>query len=101
MTGYYPEDPGAWLMLALTQYQGNMQKEGDDSMKKYQAALTAAGDIGSLPEDQKKLLKAALIHYADYLDSKGDKAGAAKALDTGKDYFMDDAEFKGAYDSYH
>ena len=101
MTGYYPEDPGPWLMLALTEYQSNMQKEGDDSMKKYQAALAAAGDIASLPEDQKKLLMSALINYADYLNSKGDKAGAAKALDTGKDYFMDNAEFKGAYNSYH
>lgn len=101
MTGYYPEDPGPWLMLALTEYQGNMQKEGDDSMKQYQTALAAAGDIASLPEDQKKLLKSAIIHYAEYLDGKGDKAGASKAMETGKDYFMSDAEFKGAYDSFH
>ncbi len=100
MTGYYPENPGAWLMLACTQYQSNLPKDADESIVKYKAALEAAGGIARLPEDQKKLMKAGLINYAEYLDGKGDKSGARAAMDTGKEAFMDDAEFKGAYDSF-
>lgn len=100
MTRYYPENPGAWLMLALTQYTTNQAKEGDASMAKYKAALEAAGGIGNLPEDQKKLMKSALIHDAEYLDGKGDKSGAKAAMETGKEFFMDDAEFKAAYGSF-
>jgi hypothetical protein len=100
MTGYYPENPGAWLMLGLSEYNSNMAREGDEAVAKYKAALDAAGGITSLPEDQKKLMKAALIHYAEYLDGKGDRSGAKAAMETGKDAFMDDAEFKSAYESY-
>ena len=42
-------------------------------------AIVAAGDISTLPPDQKKLLKNALIRYADYLVSKGQKDKAKKA----------------------
>lgn len=101
MTRYYPENPGAWLMLALTQYGANQAKEGDLSMDKYKEALDAAGGIGQLPEDQKKLMKSALIHLAEYLGGKGDGSGARAAVEAGKEYFMDDAEFKGAYNSFH
>ncbi|MBZ0206407.1 MAG: hypothetical protein K8H89_08785 [Flavobacteriales bacterium] len=101
MTSYYPENPGGWLMLALTQYNSNMAKDGDESLVKYTEALESAGGIARLPLDQKKLMKSALIHYAEYLDGKGDTSGARAALETGKDAFMDDAEFKGAYDSFH
>lgn len=100
MTGYYPENPGPWLMLALCQYNGNLTKDADESVKTYQKALEAAGGISALPEDQKKLMKSALINYAEYLDGKGDKSGAKAAMETGKDAFMDDPEFKGAYASY-
>lgn len=100
MTSYYPENPGAWLMYALTQYNTNLVKEGDLSMTKYKEALDAAGGIDRLPEDQKKLMKSALIRQADYLDAKGDRSGAKQALELGKDAFMDDAEFKGVYESF-
>lgn len=101
MTGYYPENPGPWLMLALTQYNTNLVREGDANLEKYKEALAAAGNIARLPEDQRKLLKSALIYYADHLDAKGDKSGARAALEVGKDAFMDDPEFKGAYDAMH
>lgn len=100
MTGYYPENPGAWLMLGLTNYGTNMAKEGDAAIAQYKTALEAAGGIDRLPEDQKKLMKAGLIRYAEYLDGKGDKSGAKAAMETGKEAFMDDAEFKAAYESY-
>ena len=101
MTRYYPENPGPWLMLALTQYNTNLVKDGDENIAKYKEALEAAGGINRLPQDQKKLMKGALIHYSEYLDEKGDKSGARAALESGKDAFMDDPEFKGAYDSMH
>ncbi len=101
MTRYYPENPGPWLMLALTQYKSNLAKDGDLSMAEYKKAMDAAGAITGLPEDQKKLMKSALIHYAEYLDGKGDSSGARTAMEAGKDAFMDDPEFKSAYDSFH
>ncbi len=101
MTRYYPENPGPWLMLALSQYGANQAKEGDASVDSYKAAMEASGGIARLPEDQKKLLKSALIHYAEYLDGKGDRTGARAAMETGKDAFMEDAEYKGAYNAFH
>ncbi len=100
MTGYYPENPGPWLMLGLSLLKSNMAKEGELAIAKFQPALDAAGGIGMLPDDQKKLVKAALIHYAAYLDGEGNKGKAKEMLELGKEFFMDDAEFKGAYESY-
>ena len=100
MVGYYPENPGAWIMLALCQYKSNLVKEGEAAIAKFQPAIDAAGGIGMLPDDQKKLVKSALIHYATYLDSKGNKAKAKDMLEIGKDFFMEDPEFKGTYESY-
>ena len=98
MVGYYPENPGAWIMLALCQYKSNLAKEGDLSMKEYaKAALNA--DTGSLPDDQKKLLKNALIRYADHLVSKGQRDRAKKYAAIGKDHFMEEADFKGMWES--
>ncbi|HMN06015.1 MAG TPA: hypothetical protein PKD45_09830 [Flavobacteriales bacterium] len=100
MTRYYPENPGPWLMLALTQYKANQGPAGDESITKYQASLEAAGGPARLPEDQKKLLKSALIHYAEYLDGKGNRSAAKDAMEVGKDAFMDDPEFKAAYNDF-
>lgn len=100
MTGYYPENPGPWLMLALCQYKSNLAKEGDASIAKFKSALEAAGGVETLPEDQKKLMKSALINYAGYLDSKGDKSGAKAALELGKEALKDDPEFKTALQEY-
>jgi len=100
MTGYYPENPGPWLMLGLTMLKSNLVKEGEAAIAKFQPAIDAAGGIGMLPDDQKKLVKSALIHYATYLDSKGNKAKAKDMLEIGKDFFMEDPEFKGTYESH-
>lgn len=100
MTRYYPENPGGWLMLALSQYRSNMARDGDESMKGYEAALAEVGSLDNLPPDQKMLMKSALIHLAEYLDDKGDRNGARQAMELGKDVFMDDPEFKGAYNSF-
>ncbi len=99
MTGYYPENPGPWLMLAIAQYKGNMAREGDVSVQTFDKALTAAGDVSTLPPDQKKLLKNAVIRYADYMTSKGQRDQAKKYVAQLKDYFMEEPDFKGLYEN--
>jgi len=99
MTGYYPENPGAWMMLAIVQYKSNLAKEGDLSMTSFDKAIAAAGDISTLPPDQKKLLKNALIRYADLQVAKGDRAKARRYAEIGKDVFMEEPDFKGMWDS--
>ena len=101
MTSYYPENPGPWIMLGLTMYKSNMQKEGDAAIAKFQPALDAAGGIDRLADDQKKLMKVALMKYAEYLDSKGNKAKAKEVIAIGKDDFKDDKEYQGAVESYN
>jgi hypothetical protein len=98
MTVYYPENPGPWLMLAITQYKANAAKEGDLSVKEFDKRIAEAGDISRLPEDQRKLLKNALIRYSDYLTSKGNRDQGRKYLALGKDYFMEEPDFKAAYE---
>lgn len=100
MVGYYPENPGAHLMLGLSLVKSNMLKEGEAEIAKYQPAVDGAGGIGMLPDDQKKLMKHALINYAAYLDSKGNRSKAKEVLEPAKEFFTEDAEFKGAYESY-
>lgn len=99
MTGYYPENPGPWLMLALVQYKSNLAKEGDMSVAAFDKAVAAAGDIKTLPKDQQKLLKNALIRYADHLVAKGDRSKARKYAEIGKDVFMEEPDFKGMWES--
>jgi len=99
MTGYYPENPGPWLMLAVVQYKSNLAKEGDLSVAAFDKAIDAAGDIKTLPKDQQKLLKNALIRYADHLVDKGDRSKARKYAEIGKDAFMEEPDFKGLWES--
>lgn len=99
MTKYHPENPGPWLLLAVTQYKSNLAKDGDLSVKEFDKVLKAAGDIGTLPADQKKALKVALIRYADHMTSTGNKDAARRYVALGKDHFMGEADFKGLYDS--
>lgn len=99
MTKYHPENPGPWLLLAITQYKSNLAKDGDISRQEFDKALAAAGDITTLSADQKKALKTALIRYADYQIEKGNKEEARKYVAMGKDAFMGDDDFKGLYNS--
>lgn len=100
MVGYYPENPGAWIMLALCQYKTNLAKEGDLSMKEFRKAQ-AATDIRYLPEDQKKLLREGLIRYCEQLSTKGMRDSARATINIGSDHFMKDADFKAAYEEYN
>jgi len=99
MTKYHPENPGPWLLLAISQHKANLAKDADLSVKEFDKALAAAGDISTLPADQKKALKSALIRYADLMQEKGSKDMARKYVALGKDHFMDEADFKGLYES--
>ena len=99
MTGYYPENPGPWMMLAIVQYKSNLNKEGDLSMVGFDKAMAEAGDIKTLPKDQQKLLKNALIRYADFMVAKGDRTKARKYAEMGKEAFMEEPDFKGMWDS--
>jgi hypothetical protein len=99
MTVYYPENPGPWLMLALTQYQTNMAKEGDLSVKQFEKAVENAGDISRMPADQKKLMKNAIIRFADWAVAKGRRDQARKYVAMGKDHFMDQPDFRGLYET--
>lgn len=99
MTKYQPENPGPWLLLAVSQYNSNLAKDGDLSVQEFEKALAAAGDISTLPSDQKRALKVGIIRYADHLTEKGNKDGARKIVALGKDHFMGEADFKGLYDS--
>lgn len=98
MTSYHPENAGAWLMLALCQYNSNLTKEADLAVKEFDKAFAGISDLGRLPEDQKKLLTTALINYSLYLKGKGMREEAKAVLDKGKDHFMEDPEFKLTYD---
>lgn len=100
MVGYYPENPGAWIMFALCQYKTNLAKEGDLSMKEF-AKANMNTDISRLPADQKKLLKNALIRYAEHVNTKGMRDSAKATLHIGKDHFMGENDFKGIYEEFN
>ncbi len=99
MTKYYPENPGPWLLLAVAQYRANLAREGDVNVKEFDKALKAAGDISSLPTDQRKALKAALIRYSDLMVEKGMRDKARTYLELGKEHFMSEPDFKSVYGS--
>lgn len=97
MTDYYPENPGAWQMLALSQSKLNMAREAMESMKQFQKAYDSLEDINDLPRDQRILLRNSLIAYTQYLEEKGDLDDARATLEMGVDDFMDNAEFNSLY----
>jgi hypothetical protein len=101
MTKYYPENPGPWLMLAIAQYNSNLARDAELTMKEFDKAFKAAGNISTLPADQQKLLKSALIRYSDYAMEKGLRDKARSYIALGKDYFMGEADFKSAYNNLH
>ena len=98
MAGYYPENAGAWLMLALSQYRAKLVRDGDESMKAFQKAYDAITDLDRLPKDQQRLLREGIIRYAEYKKEAGDTAEARRIMELGKEQFTENLEFKGLYD---
>ncbi len=99
MTKYYPENPGPWLLLAVAQNKANLAREAELSVAEFDKAMANVGDINSLPQDQKRALKAGLIRYSDQMLEKGQRDKARKYIALGKDAFMDQDDFKGAYNA--
>ncbi|MCB0793989.1 MAG: tetratricopeptide repeat protein [Flavobacteriales bacterium] len=101
MVGYYPENPGAWLMYALCQLKSNLARDAEESLKNFAKAQASMGDIKDLPEDQQKLLRMALIRYAEHLNTAGMQDSARSTIEIGKDAFMENDEFKLMYEDLH
>ncbi len=101
MIGYYPENAGAWGMLAVSQFKYNQSREAEESLVKFEEAYAALGDLERLPQDQKKLLKMALINLSIHQAENGMRSKAIATIEKGKDLFMDDPEFKLQYEELH
>lgn len=99
MSGYYPENAGAWLMLALVQYRSKLVRDAGESMKSFQKAYDAISDIDRLPKDQQRLLREGMIRYAEFKKKTGDTTEARRIMELGKDQFTENLEFKGLYDA--
>jgi predicted Zn-dependent protease len=98
MTTYYPENPGAWQMLALAQLKMNLARDAAESMNGYRTAFAAVPDVQRLPKDQQRLLREGMIRYAEYLTSKGMQDSARATIAPGLVPFSENPEFKGLYD---
>lgn len=98
MTGYDPGNAGAWLMLALSQMKMNLVRDAEESLQEFRKAYAGIGDHDRLSPDRKKLLREALIRYAEQLDTKGMRDSARTTLALGAEDFMDNAEFKSLHD---
>lgn len=94
ITGYQPENPGAWQLLALAQAKMRMAREAAESMKSFHKAYDAAGDIENLSPDQRTMLRESLIRYADHLQAAGLRDSARVVTGLGEDYFSENPEFK-------
>jgi len=99
MTRYYPENPGAWQLLALSQLRMNLARDAALSMKEYHKAYLAVADVKRLPKDQQRLLREAMLRYTEYLNTKGMRDSARTTIAMGKDHFKEDLEFKALYKS--
>lgn len=97
MTRYNPENPGAWAMLALTQKKMKAKRDAKESTEKFHEALKAVPDVEHLPLDQRKLLQQSLVRTAEDQEKRGDRGAARATMDLGKQYFMEDPEFKSFY----
>ncbi|MCB0792470.1 MAG: hypothetical protein H6595_03430 [Flavobacteriales bacterium] len=98
MTGYDPENAGAWLMLALSQMKMNLMRDAEESLVQFRHTYAKMGDHDRLSPDRKRLLREALIRYAEQLDNKGMRDSARTTLALGAEDFMDNAEFKALHD---
>lgn len=98
MVRYNPENPGAWKMLALAQEGMRSKREAQESSEKFEEVLAEIPDIGRLPVDQRKLLRAALIYSAEELIEEGRLDSAREVIGIGEGHFMDNPEFKAIHD---
>jgi len=98
MVTYYPENAGAWQMLALTQLKMNAARDAAESMKEYQMAFANLGEFERLPKDQQRLLREGMVRYTERLRTKGMVDSARTTIAMGKDHFIENPEFKALYE---
>lgn len=94
ITRYYPENPGAWAMLALAQRKMRATRDASESTAKFHEVLKAVPDVDRLPPDQRKLLREGLVRTADDLEQSGNLDGARAIIGLGEAHFMKNPEFK-------
>lgn len=98
MVTYYPENAGAWQMLALTQLKMNAARDAAESMTEYRKAFAQIGDVERLPKDQQRLLREGMVRYTERLQNKGMIDSARTTIAMGKDHFIENPEFKSLYE---
>ena len=84
-------------MLALTQKKMKAARDAKESTEKFHEALKAVPDVEHLPLDQSKLLREGLVRTAEDFEQRGDLDAARTTIDLGKQYFMENPEFKALY----
>lgn len=94
MTGYQPENAGAWQLLALAQLKMRLAREAKESMAAFNKAYTAIEDMEKLPADERRLLREGLVRYADYLTEAGMRDSARTVVGLGEEHFSENPEFK-------
>ncbi len=93
-----PKDAGAHLMLGLCFAHSKSMKESDTEFAKAKELLVSQ-TYSTDNDEVKKLLKSALIRYADELGDANDKKKAAEWMGYANELFMDDPEWQMHYDA--
>jgi len=98
MVDFDPNDAGAHLMLGLCFAHSKAVKESDTEFAKAKELLVSQ-TYSTDNEEVKKLLKSALITYANELGDANDKKKAAEWMGYANELFMDDPEWQINYNS--
>lgn len=93
MTGYQPENAGAWQLLALTQLKLRLARDASESMKGFDRAYAAIPDIERLSPDQRRLLREGLIRHAEHLQDSGQLDSARVVMGLGAEHFSKNPEY--------
>jgi hypothetical protein len=93
-----PNDAGAHLMLAMSFSHDKKNKESDIEFAKAKELLMSK-TYSTRNDEIKKLLKSALILYADELGEASDKKKAAEWMGYANELFEDDPEWQIQYKS--
>ncbi|MFT4778541.1 MAG: hypothetical protein ACI80P_000638 [Flavobacteriales bacterium] len=96
LTDIDEQDPGAWLMLAYTYQLMRSTKDARDSFEKTKEIINTS-DCTALKDEQKDLLKRAIILTAEMLDETGDRSAAKEWLEIGAPLFSEDKEYNVTY----
>lgn len=96
MTDIDSEDPGAWIMKGYSEHMMRSKKDASLSWEEAKRII-AERDFESLQDEQKVLLKRAIILTAETLDETGDRESAKEWLELGSPMFGEDKEFGVTY----